>query len=103
MGSLSAIALCAWYHRRMLERKRQAKRYHLVNGDEGADVELGDGIGGQESSVVDRDTTQTLEEQVDNWDETVEDNWDEDDGMDADVVNGDGSKKPSGGKAGDEP
>jgi hypothetical protein len=86
----------------MLERKRLAKRYHLVNGGEGVDVELGEGIGGQESGVVDRDTPQTLEEQVDNWDETAEDNWDDDDGAGADVVNGDGSKKPSGDKVGDD-
>ncbi|RPA99213.1 hypothetical protein L873DRAFT_1907910 [Choiromyces venosus 120613-1] len=41
-GSLSALAICTWYHKRMLERKRQAKGYQGVavdEGDELADLE----------------------------------------------------------------
>lgn len=48
LGSLTALALCTLYHKRMLDRKRQA-RYGLVpqGGDE-EDLELG----GQESGVT---------------------------------------------------
>jgi len=81
MGSLAALALCSWYHKRMLERKRQAKQYQVVPGSEEHDLELGEGVGAQESGVVDPATapaTRSLEEEVDNWDETVEDAWEED-------------------------
>jgi len=60
-GSLAALALCAWYHKRMLERKRLRKmgpngttvEYDAVPGEDddrdGAprddDLELGEGIG----------------------------------------------------------
>ena len=33
-GSGTALALCTWYHRRMLERKRLAKSYQAVAVDE---------------------------------------------------------------------
>jgi hypothetical protein len=33
-GSGTALALCTWYHRRMLERKRLAKSYQAVAIDE---------------------------------------------------------------------
>jgi hypothetical protein len=65
----------------MLERKRLSKSYSLVPGetDEDIDVELGEGIGGghegQESGII---PTQTLEQEVDNWDENAED-WEDDD------------------------
>jgi len=81
IGSLAALALCSWYHKRMLERKRQAKQYQVVPGSEEHDLELGEGVGAQESGVVDPATapaTRSLEEEVDNWDETVEDAWEED-------------------------
>ncbi|KAI9757639.1 MAG: hypothetical protein M4579_003363 [Chaenotheca gracillima] len=74
VGSLCALGLCSWYHKRMLERKRQAKNYQAVPGEE--DLELGEaGLGPQESGVTDGGPS--LEEEVDNWDENVEDNWDE--------------------------
>ena len=55
LGSLTALGLCSWYHKRMLERKRERK-YTAVPGEEGAeglvdgdenaaaDVELGEGV-----------------------------------------------------------
>jgi hypothetical protein len=64
----------------MLERKRLSKNYNLVPGDvdEDLDLELGEGVGahddGQETGVI----GQTLEEEVDNWDENGED-WEDDD------------------------
>lgn len=75
----------------MLERKRLAKTYHVVPGDEDQDVELGEGAGAQESGVT--DAPRTLDDEVDNWDENIEDAWDEDDN--ADGAEGEASKKPS--------
>lgn len=88
VGSLSAVGLCGWYHRRMLERRRHA-RYGSVSADGGNpdDVELGvtgrhhdddeddDGLGPQETGVT------SLEQEVDNWDENAVDNWDTEDGI----------------------
>jgi len=78
LGTLPALAICTWYHRRMLERKRLSKNYNLVPGEE-LDLELGEGVGaeheGQETGVI---PGQTLEQEVDNWDENAED-WDDDD------------------------
>ncbi|KAL4953846.1 hypothetical protein BDW69DRAFT_184103 [Aspergillus filifer] len=80
VGSLGAVGLCSWYHRRMLERRRKSRFGSL--GDEGdGDVELGmgpghrdeDGLEPQESGVM------NLEQEVDNWDENAVDNWDEED------------------------
>ena len=54
MGELLALALCSWYHKRMLERKRQRKLqgYGLVHGED-EDVELGESShSGQELGVV---------------------------------------------------
>lgn len=65
----------------MLERKRLAKQYQVVPGDdvEDGDVELGEGVGAQVSGeVTSVKPTRTLDEEVDNWDENVEDNWDDD-------------------------
>jgi hypothetical protein len=75
-GSLLALAISTWYHKRMLERKRASKHYNLVPGDGDEDLELGESatnLEGQESGVVGA----TLEHEVDNWDENAED-WDED-------------------------
>ena len=85
----------------MLERKRQAKSYTTVPGDEAdLDVELGEGVGPQESGVTyDAPApapvpapapTRTLEQEVDNWDENAED-WEEDD---ASPVTEEGKKTP---------
>ncbi|KAI9822492.1 MAG: hypothetical protein M1827_000211 [Pycnora praestabilis] len=104
VGSLAAIGLCSLYHKRMLERKRQAKQYHVVPSDEldGEDVELGEGAGPQESAVADA-VAPTLDEEVDNWDENVEDNWDEGDPVDTEESgDGEGPKTPSSGSAVDE-
>ncbi|CAK7207590.1 hypothetical protein SEUCBS139899_010400 [Sporothrix eucalyptigena] len=109
LGSLAALGLCSWYHKRMLERKRHRK-YAAVPGEEGhdeagldtsaVDIELGENVGstilhdGTESvAAVSASTAAaaasatsttvergtSLEEEVDNWDENAEDNWDEDD------------------------
>lgn len=74
-GSLSAVALNLWYHKRMLERKRRAKTL-IVPGEGGddVDVELGEGSHTQDGDIS---IERTLEEEVDNWDENAED-WDED-------------------------
>lgn len=80
IGSLLGVGICAWYHKRMLERKRQRKHYDAVPGEDAEDVELGEG---QESGVLSPSTrSRTLEEEVDNWDENAEDNWDDDNALD---------------------
>lgn len=73
VGSLAALLLCSWYHKRMLERRRQNKAYNAVPGEDVEDLELGEGEG-HETGVV---QAQTLEEEVDNWDENAVDNWDD--------------------------
>lgn len=80
VGSLGAIGLCGWYHRRMLDRRRKTRYNMMENGEE--DVELGgvgpshddEGLGPQENGVM------NLEREVDNWDENAVDNWDTEDG-----------------------
>lgn len=47
-GSLCALGLCTMYHKRMLDRRRQAKGYGALPQDGDEDLELGD----QESGVV---------------------------------------------------
>jgi hypothetical protein len=87
-GSLAAIGLSTWYHMRMLERKRLAKQYQVVPGEE--DVELGEGVGAQDSGVVTTTTAvPTLDEEVENWDENLEDGWEEDEHT-ADSAEGEG-------------
>ncbi|KAH7085465.1 hypothetical protein BKA63DRAFT_18438 [Paraphoma chrysanthemicola] len=71
MGSVTALALCNWYHKRMLERKRAARGYGAVPGDDEFDVELGESSEGQESGVV----RPTVDEELERWDENAED-WD---------------------------
>lgn len=83
-GSGAALAICAWYHRRMLERKRASKRYGALTGDEEAavdgehDIELGSNLGPQESGVTDARREPTIDEELDNWDENEADDWDDD-------------------------
>lgn len=75
VGSLMGLALCSWYHKRMLERRRKHKTYNVVPGQDEGDVELG---GGHETGVVDGPSREmTLEEEVDTWDEHAPDDWDE--------------------------
>ncbi|KFY19693.1 hypothetical protein V491_04282, partial [Pseudogymnoascus sp. VKM F-3775] len=52
VGSLAAVGLSTWYHKRMVERKRLRKNYSAVPGEDGdMDLELGEGSGAQESGV----------------------------------------------------
>lgn len=104
VGSLGALALSSWYHMRMLERKRLAKSYQAVPGEEDADLELGEGVGAQESgtTIADLPAPQTLDEEIDNWDENTEDAWDDDEhATGTDSVEGDGPKTPSASSAGE--
>jgi len=84
---------------RMLERKRLAKHYQVVPGEE--DVELGEGVGAQDSGVVTATAAApTLDEEVENWDENMEDGWEEDEHT-ADSAEGEGLKTPSASSAGE--
>ncbi|KAF2466695.1 uncharacterized protein BDR25DRAFT_73843 [Lindgomyces ingoldianus] len=80
LGSMLALALCNWYHKRMLERKRAARSYAAVAGDDidERDVELGESIGQQESGVLRPSGTASVEEELDHWDENAED-WEDTD------------------------
>ncbi|KAF7541966.1 hypothetical protein G7Z17_g11855 [Cylindrodendrum hubeiense] len=82
LGSLAALGLCTWYHKRMLERRRQRKHYNAVSGEDEDDLELGEG---HETGVTIAAPvrTRTLEEQVDHWDENHVDEWDDDDAAEA--------------------
>lgn len=92
---------------RMLERKRLAKHYQAVPGNEEHDLELGEGVGSQESGEISTavggvKATPTLDEEVDNWDENLEDGWDEDEhAAGTDSAEGEGLKTPSASSAGD--
>ena len=99
VGSALALALCSWYHRRMLERKRKNKHYDIVPGDEldeeaegERDLELGT-VRDQETGVVPAAQAGAgatdVSNELDNWDENAED-WDEDI-----TTNGGGQKTPS--------
>lgn len=124
LGSVSAALCCAWYHRRMLERKRRVgfagdsggTGGYTAAGDE--DMELGEttrSVGaeerqplhtisshesgqasGQESGSV---TRNELEREVDNWDENVvgEESWE-----DYDSENADGFRGPTSAAGGEE-
>lgn len=99
VGSLGAVGLCSWYHKRMLERRRNARFGTLADDGEGGtavvhdDLELGI-IGPQESGTTTAAGGNvgrpTLEEEVDNWDENEVDNWDDEDGDDIGATSGDG-------------
>lgn len=53
----------------MIERKRAARGYNAVAGDDEFDVELGECVGGQETGVI----RSTVEAELDRWDENEED------------------------------
>jgi hypothetical protein len=55
----------------MIERKRAARGYNAVAGDDDLDVELGENLGGQDSGVI----RPTVDDELDRWDENAED-WD---------------------------
>ncbi|KAI9789581.1 MAG: hypothetical protein M1835_001549 [Candelina submexicana] len=102
VGSLSALALCSWYHKRMLDRKRQAKHYHIVPGDEeNFDVELGEGVGAQEDGAVES-AASLAEGEAENWDAHGDDDWDDEGPAGTESLDGEGPKTPSSGSAGDE-
>lgn len=95
VGSLGAVGLCSWYHKRMLERRRKARFGTLVDGAAADDVELGvtsGGLGAQETGTT--TVGRTLEEEVDNWDENEVDNWEDGDDIGGTSVEGDGPKTP---------
>lgn len=87
VGSGLALALCSWYHRRMLERRRRNKHYDAVPADEEPDLELGEGVGlgqqetgrveGEGEAQAGEGAKRTVTEEVDNWDENAEDEWEE--------------------------
>ncbi|KAL2367569.1 hypothetical protein RJ035_001456 [Blastomyces gilchristii] len=102
VGSLGAVGLCTWYHKRMLERRRKA-RFGTGLDEVGDDVELGgvgvengdhSGLGPQETGVT--RAPRTLEQEVDNWDENAVDNWEEgdDDFQTRTSAEGDGQRTP---------
>lgn len=72
----------------MLERKRAARSYAPVPGEE-EDLELGESVGQQ--SRVTGTRSQTLEEEVDTWDENAED-WDADEATTAIETDGESMK-----------
>lgn len=95
LGSLGALGLAGAYHKRSIERRRRAK-YSALTGegipDDGEDVELGEGPGisgslAQETGIVSldgpnagRSKTQTIEDELDHWDENLpDDDWDAED------------------------
>lgn len=93
LGSLSALGLATWYHRRSTERKRRAK-YSALTGegiDLEDDLELGETSvsgaraddGEQETGVISIDGPnagrKAVEEELDNWDENQPDDWDDED------------------------
>jgi len=76
----------------MLERRRAARKYNVVPGededeDEEHDVELG--VVGQETGSIPASQSPDVTTELDNWDENAED-WDEDEQTD-----GHGSKTPA--------
>ncbi|KAF2150015.1 hypothetical protein K461DRAFT_213100, partial [Myriangium duriaei CBS 260.36] len=75
IGSGFALFLCGWYHRRMLERKRAAKTYNLVPGEDDRDVELGESRHDEEQETGIVPAPPNVTEELDNWDENAED-WD---------------------------
>lgn len=88
VGSLGAVGMCTWYHKRMMERKRKSRFGAMLDGNRD-DVELGvtngnGNIGEQETGTT---RVRTLEEEVDNWDENAVDTWEE--GEEADGAAGD--------------
>lgn len=63
----------------MLERKRQAKYDAVPGEDQELDLELGEGVGPEESRITgtSQERNATVSEELDNWDENAED-WDDD-------------------------
>ena len=93
VGAIPGLLLSSWYHKRMLERRRAAKTYNAVPGDdvdEERDVELGDTgcAKEQENGVVATPASEpTVTEQLDTWDENAEE-WDDDEPAAVEGANG---------------
>ncbi|RSL90665.1 hypothetical protein CDV31_015635 [Fusarium ambrosium] len=100
IGSFAGLGLCTWYHKRMLERKRQRRRYTAVPGEDQGDVELGEG---HETGVVEGPSrSRTLEEEVDNWDENhIDEDWDEEESPEAHTAAQGGDKSAETGDLGE--
>jgi len=97
IGSGLALLACSWYHKRMLERRRQSKTYDIVPGEEldEQDLELGEGVGTSEQETGVIDVSQpSVTEQLDNWDENAEE-WDEDEPVATESTDGEGQKTPA--------
>ncbi|GAB7351355.1 hypothetical protein MBLNU459_g2038t1 [Dothideomycetes sp. NU459] len=98
VGSGLALLACSWYHKRMLERRRAARNYSAVPGDDfdqDRDVELGESLGGhpQETGVIAATEPTNVADELDNWDENAED-WDEDEPTTGESADGEGQKTP---------
>ncbi|KAI9885229.1 MAG: Transcriptional activator spt7 [Watsoniomyces obsoletus] len=84
LGSLTALGLCSWYHKRMLERKRLARRYHAVpTTEEDAEAGLDAGmemperdnhsvVANDDDGVGQQQHQESLETRVERWDENAE-------------------------------
>ncbi|KAL1899237.1 hypothetical protein Sste5346_003160 [Sporothrix stenoceras] len=71
VGSVAALGLCSWYHKRMLERKRHRK-YAAVPGEEGhegeegladtsvVDIELGEGVASHSTILHDGENSELV-------------------------------------------
>ena len=88
LGSLLAIGVAGWFHRRSAERRRLAKYSVLATAEGEENIELGvaagshdleSGLAPQENGVIATRTDslntpmKTVEEELDNWDENAED------------------------------
>lgn len=83
----------------MLERRRAARNYNAVPGDdfdEERDVELGESLGSppQETGVIAASEPANVSEELDNWDENAED-WDADEPTTEESATGEGQKTPA--------
>ena len=86
LGSLTALLLCNIYHKRMLDRRRRKRGYGVVPQEgEGEDIELGQGVRGEEEGRASGDR---------------EEPWDDIGGEGA--VEGDGKLTPSSADTGDD-
>lgn len=86
VGSLAALAACTWYHQRMIERKRAAKIYTAVPGDEETgggglphpdDMELEEQESGTVPVAHKGGEDLTVDDELDQWDENAADDWDD--------------------------
>jgi hypothetical protein len=76
----------------MLERRRLARQYQSVPGNENTDLELGEDVVAQESGVLAPDPVPSLEAEIDSWD---------DQRAGTDSAEGEGQKTPSASSVGE--